>query len=342
MQVKDISINYDYNVLIKCMTYNHSKFIIDALEGFAMQQTKWPFVCLVVDDASLDGTQNVIEEFIQQECSSEKTIHYSCIEASIIVSRHKNNDNCIFVFYLLTKNMYKHPTEKDNIYISWCKKAKYIAICEGDDYWTEPAKLQKQIDFLENNTEYAMCYTGFNVVSSEKKYIISKNAITNQKKSLSGDIFTKLLKGNFIQTMTVCYKNGIEDMLIYKNCPTVMDWSLFLSLAWIGKCKFFPDVTSAYRHHDGSMSRSNHNWIDQRGIIIKDYFYLMYLKERRKKTSLKEDLSLKINIVKNIFRHSIDNKRFFRIAEKDSVMYLLYPFGFLFHYVRKLKNILSL
>lgn len=96
-----------YKVLVRCYTFNHSKFIEDALNGFAMQQTNFPFVCLVVDDASTDGEQEVIKKWMERECEMSKAETIDIPTSIVILVPHKSNVSCTFAFYLLKQNLYK-------------------------------------------------------------------------------------------------------------------------------------------------------------------------------------------------------------------------------------------
>ncbi len=123
-------------VAIRCITYNHEPYIRDALEGFVMQKTDFPFVAIVHDDASTDNTASIIRE-------------YSARYPDIIKPIYE------------TENQYsKHDGSLRRIMDDACTAtgAKYIALCEGDDYWTDPLKLQKQVDFLESHPDYSMCF----------------------------------------------------------------------------------------------------------------------------------------------------------------------------------------
>ena len=123
-------------VAIRCITYNHEAYIRDALEGFIMQKTNFPFVAIVHDDASTDGTADIIREYAAKYPDIIKPIYE-------------------------TENQYsKHDGSLGRIMTAACEAtgAKYIAMCEGDDYWTDPLKLQKQVDFLETHPDYSMCF----------------------------------------------------------------------------------------------------------------------------------------------------------------------------------------
>ena len=119
-------------VAIRCITYNHAPYIRQCLDGFVMQRTDFAFVAIVHDDCSTDGTDDIVREYAQ---------------------RYPNIIKPIFE----TENQYsKGDGSLSRIMTQACNNtsAKYIAMCEGDDYWTDPLKLQKQVDFLENHPEY--------------------------------------------------------------------------------------------------------------------------------------------------------------------------------------------
>lgn len=161
----------DFNTLVVCKTFNQSKFITDALNGFAMQKTDFPFVCLVMDDASTDGEQEVIKDFLNRECLMDKAEHYDHELADIVIVGHKTNHNCTFAVYFLKQNLY-YTNKKDLLIDEWETHCKYEALCEGDDYWIDPFKLQKQKEYLDNHQECGMCYTNFNIQIQETGQII--------------------------------------------------------------------------------------------------------------------------------------------------------------------------
>lgn len=120
-------------VSVRCITYNHEPYIAQALDGFLMQKTNFPFEVIVHDDASPDKTADIIREY---EAKFPKIIKPICE----------------------TENQYsKHDGSLGRIMDAACK-GKYIVLCEGDDYWIDENKLQIQVDFLEGNSEYGMCF----------------------------------------------------------------------------------------------------------------------------------------------------------------------------------------
>ena len=140
---------YKYMVAVQCMTYNQSKYILDALNGFVMQQTNFPYVVMVVDDASTDGEQEVIRKFVSEQFDTndtsvayEKETDY----AYITYAQHKTNKNCYIAVLYLKENHYSQRKTQMPYLAEWRDYVKYEALCEGDDYWIHPQKLQMQVD----------------------------------------------------------------------------------------------------------------------------------------------------------------------------------------------------
>ena len=151
-----------YIVCIRCLTYNHSAFIEDAMNGFCMQQTNFPFVCVIVDDASSDGEQDIIHQYLYDnfEMDGSDTIqNKETNDYRLVIAKHKLNRNCCFVVFFLKYNHYSIKKPKRPYYEYWLNNIKYIAICEGDDYWIDSNKLQKQVDYLENHQNTTMICT---------------------------------------------------------------------------------------------------------------------------------------------------------------------------------------
>ena len=122
-------------VSICCLAFNHEPYIRKCIEGFLMQKTCFSFEVLIHDDASTDKTAEIIREYEAKYPKIVKSIYQS-------------------------ENQYSKGIKVSQIYQFPRAKGKYIAICEGDDYWTDPLKLQKQVDFLEKNEDYGLVYTG--------------------------------------------------------------------------------------------------------------------------------------------------------------------------------------
>ena len=156
-----------FKVTVSCMTYNQSKYITDAMNGFTMQQTSFPFVCTIVDDASTDGEQDVIRKYVEDNFDFSEgfvAFHKETDYAHITYAQHKTNKNCYFAVLYLKENHYSQRKPKMGYLSEWRDMCEYEAICEGDDYWIDPLKLQKQVDYLDAHLDYSMCFTGAKVL----------------------------------------------------------------------------------------------------------------------------------------------------------------------------------
>lgn len=152
----------DYKVLCYCITFNQAIYIEDTLNGFAMQNTDFPFACLVVEDCSTDGEQEVIKAWLERECDMSKAEYIDLELSNVILVPHKTNVNCTFAIYLLKRNLWREPELKETMVSPWRERCEYEAICEGDDYWIAVDKLQSQFDFMECNKQCMMCFHNAN------------------------------------------------------------------------------------------------------------------------------------------------------------------------------------
>lgn len=244
-------------VHVECMTFNHAPFVIDAMKGIAKQKTVFPFICTVIDDASTDSEGQVIKYYVQnylllnaKDSYKEETDDYI-----LFFARHKDNQNCFFAVFLLKYNHYSIQKDKQPYMALWRSQSKYTAFCEGDDYWIDENKLQKQVDILENNPESVLCYTGFEAVTEKGE------KTSNRYRPLvchTGYVYDELLKTNFVQTVTVMCKADAwvkaNELIRLRN--TKYDYALFLELAMMGKFEYINAVTSAYRICQESASHS--------------------------------------------------------------------------------------
>ncbi len=239
-----------FMVRVTCKTYNHVNYITDAMNGFCMQQTNFPFVCTIVDDASTDGEQEVIRQYLNDNFDLQDTsIAYEKDEAygHVAFARHKTNVNCFFAVVYLNENHYSQRKPKAPYLKEWTDNVKYIALCEGDDYWTDPLKLQKQVDFLEGHEEYSMCFHKVKVESQEG----GEESIFSDLKEgtyCAQDIYEDWI----IPTCSVLYRNGVQ----FESHPSIVfgDIFLFLQLAERGNLYCMEFVGGVYRRHSGGVS----------------------------------------------------------------------------------------
>lgn len=169
---------YDHPVVsVRCTAYNHEKYIRDSIEGFLIQKTNFPFEIVIHDDASTDSTADIIREYEKKYPSIIKPIYE-------------------------TENQYsKYDSTMVDI-INKELKGDYIAFCEGDDYWIDENKLQKQVDFLQNNPEYGMCFTDFNMLN-QNDGTFTYDYLKNNPQVLDFDLESWIIEvGRYIGPMT--------------------------------------------------------------------------------------------------------------------------------------------
>lgn len=248
--------NNNFLVRVSCKTFNHAPYIVDAMNGFTMQETSFPYICIIIDDASTDGEPKVIRRYLQEHFElddSSLTQYDETEDYERFFSRHKDNYNCYFLVVLLKYNHHSikkitHPYYKD-----WVRGIKYIAFCEGDDYWTDSMKLQKQVDFLEIHSDYAMSYTKCYHLDQETG-TITKGPDPDYKG------FENLLLKCCIATLTVVLRTDKFWEYYRQINPTPHNWSMGDYPMWLYmsanyNIHYLPDFTSVYRMHQGSISR---------------------------------------------------------------------------------------
>ncbi|MBU1668277.1 glycosyltransferase [bacterium] len=216
-------------VSICCISFNHEAFLEKALDSFLIQETNFPFEILVHDDASTDRSADIIREYEAKYPNLIKPIYQ-------------------------TENQYSQNIEPMSAYNYSRAKGKYIAVCEGDDYWTGTDKLQLQADFLEANDDYSICYHNSTVVDE------NDTLISTMKHPCPTD-YSKdemLLGEMFILTNTILFKtftpDELEDFRNQFREAFNGDMALMHHLGFLGKCKYMENIDyAAYRVHSGGI-----------------------------------------------------------------------------------------
>ncbi len=234
-------------VSVYCTAYNHEKYIRDALEGFVNQKTNFEYEVFVHDDASVDNTASIIMEYAEK---------YPHIIKPIIQK----------------ENQYSQGVQIFQKYIFPLMKGRYIAICEGDDYWCDTNKLQKQVDFLESHAKYVACVHNYWIL----------DAHTNEKKVCSRRSFNhsikmvKIIEWNKVgfQTASVMYRREIDDNppLYLHAINGVGDLPNALWMRLNGKVFYMKKPMSVYRTNvEGSWSTRNHYTDKNRMELLQIY-----------------------------------------------------------------------
>ena len=252
-----------YKVIVRCATYNHSKYICDALNGFAIQETDFPFICIVVDDASKDGNQEVIKQYANDNCDMSKAEISEDDISKYIRVPHKTNENCVFLFCLLKVNLYGKP-EKREIYKPYREVCEYEALCEGDDWWLDEDKLQKQYDTLEEHNEVDMCACG--TICYKEGNIVGKMQPSNIDRILTVEE-TILGGGGFLGTNSLIMRVSIlkDDYIFNKYCN--IDYFIQIHGSLRGGIFYLSDCMSAYRVF------ANGSWVGRMKSNCLDYFF---------------------------------------------------------------------
>ena len=210
------------NVTIHCVTFNQRDYIRQCLDGFVMQRTTFPFRAVVHDDASTDGTADIIRDY---------AVRYPDIIHPI----------------LETENQWsKHDGSLLRIMEAACCDAKYIAFCEGDDYWTDPLKLQKQVDFMESHPDFSGCFHNVDVLDQRTGKFLPT---PDESKIPEDTTILDLIPYNYIHTASALYRqNPIVDHKLSRLANSfVLDYPRHLLYAEQGKIKHLSDTMAVYR-----------------------------------------------------------------------------------------------
>lgn len=233
-------------VTIHCWTFNQKPYILQCLDGFVIQKTNFPFVATVVDDASTDNEQKVLWDFINSELDATNAQREETDDYIKVIARHKTNSNCTFVILFLKYNHYSIKKAKKPYIKEWDDSAKYIAFCEGDDYWIDPLKLQKQVSFLESHAEYGMVYTNYKMYYQETGQTVISQCVQT---SLEDEITR-----NRVATLSTIVRSTLLEKYLQDigTIPNERGWMMGDYPTWIfvmanSKAQLIPDITAVYR-----------------------------------------------------------------------------------------------
>ena len=261
----------DYSIMVSVfmLTYNHEKYIGKAIESVVSQETNFIYELIIGEDCSLDNTRQIVQKYQQQYPNIVKPIFN---EHNIGVSKNAQNvrDSC---------------------------NGKYIAFLDGDDYWSDKHKLQKQVDFLESNPDYGMVHTDVDILDQEKN-LITKNVNKSRKINFpSGNILTDYLKNEnlFIKPVTAVIRNSIfkraaNYTLIKEKGWVLEDLPIYLEIAANTKIKYLDCSTAVYRLLNESSSRTRNKQKQHNFHLsvydIRYYFWEKYSKDEIVKKSI--------------------------------------------------------
>ncbi len=256
--------NIEPFVSIAMLTYNHEKYIAQAIESVLMQKTNFIYKLIIAEDCSSDNTKNIVKDY--QKIFPDKIK---------LILQNRNIGAQVNNFTLL-----------NNL------EGKYIAALEGDDYWIDPLKLQKQVDFLEAHPEYSFSFHDCEFLNQNtgQKTLRVGNRIIDE----NPDLKSVILENN-APTASIVFKNINWNKLpdwLYKIVKG--DYGLVVLIAEQGKGKYFKEPMSVYRVHEGGVwSSQNQDYITKNDLVFYDY-----LKEYFKDKEVRKIIKLKTNYTK--------------------------------------------
>jgi glycosyltransferase involved in cell wall biosynthesis len=214
-------------VSVVMITYNHMPFIIEAIQGVLKQETDFPIELIIGEDCSTDRTGEIVLDY-QKKYPDRIRVITSDTNVGMMNNSKRTMAAC---------------------------RGKYIALCEGDDYWTDPYKLQKQLDYLENNEDYGLIYSRVKVFN-DKKGCFEKNITAKAFNN------KELLLSNTIPTVTTMFRSDLYQRYILDVKPVEKNWEMGDYPIWLwfqfnSKIFFMNDITATYRLLTESASHSS-------------------------------------------------------------------------------------
>lgn len=294
-------------VSVNMITFKHEPYIEQAILGVLMQETNFDYELIIADDCSPDNTREIIENIIKQHPKGNVIKYF----------RHRENigmqENGIFAF-------------------NQCSE-KYIALCEGDDYWSDPLKLQKQVDFLEANQEYTLCFHPINILKTDG--LIVDDFITEVPENYE-TLETLVKLGNYIHTPSVVFRNVITSLPFEFRLSPIGDYFLYIILAQYGKIKCLQDKMAVYRYNVGVISRMSsldiaNNSVKMYSCIIgyiKDENIKQILLDKQLKVATEHYKMIESNykeLIESNYRDAFVSRHFIFIKIKTLLVYYKNP-----------------
>lgn len=318
-------------VSVICTVYNHEKYLRKCLDGFVMQKTNFKFEVLIHDDASTDGSADIIREYEKKYPEIFKPIYQ-------------------------TENQYSKGIKVSQTFLYPLIRGKYLAFCEGDDYWCDENKLQKQFDVMENHQDCSICVHRVENISEDGVSLKSYRPSCNFEKNILNceEYFDLIIKlGHPFQTSSYFIRMSLFD---YKNKPEfwansdVGDVPMILYCVSRGDLYFIDEVMSCYRNNSvgswtNSLLNSHSKLIAQLNKMFELYVsYDKYLNYEYSKQiqEIKNELLFKVSLYENNSKESLKKKYrpfFNKLSNKEKTFVILNAYlPHLMTLYRKLKD----
>lgn len=256
------------------ITYKHEAYIAQAIEGVLMQKTDFDFDLVICDDFSPDSTEQIIRD---------------------IISTHPKGH--LIKYFRHPKNI---GMQANGLFAVQQCHGKYIALCEGDDYWTDPQKLQKQVDFLEANEDYVLTFHPVKILKPDGSF--AEDFITTVPENYETQE-TLARSGNYIHTPSVVFRNIIKTFPPEFSLSPIGDYFLYMMLTNHGKMKMLKGEMAVYRYGVGVFSLQSK--IEKAKASFKLYSLLISYSDN---TYINQILVEKLLSGINYFENLIENK----------------------------------
>jgi len=225
----------EVTVSVLMPTYNQEAFIAQAIEGVIMQQTTFKYELVIGEDCSTDSTRSIVCDY-----------------------KERYPDR----IQLLLHNRNLGAFINGDVTLNACR-GRYIAMCDGDDYWTDPHKLQKQADFLESNPEYSLCCGGFESLDevTDERSVVNKSCQSSGANGFSFGL-DEMQKDWITKTLTVLFRGDALDEYHTKNYVDARDVHVFYHVVKTGRGFYFNEVFGVYRIHAGGIHSGNYGKVN--------------------------------------------------------------------------------
>ncbi|MBX2989414.1 MAG: glycosyltransferase [Bdellovibrionaceae bacterium] len=263
------------DITIICITYNHEQFIAQALESFITQKTNYSFEILIGEDASTDGTRSIIEGYEHRYPGIIRPLYRE-------------------------KNLGAYENFRDCLRQA---RGKFISLCEGDDFFIAPEKLQLQADFLKKNQDYALCFHRTKHFFEDQS--LGEDEVYPNPTDQHEFTLQDLLRANFISTPSVMYRR--QNYSLFSSADMLpLDWYCHIFHAQFGKIGFVDHIMSAYRKHSGGLWWDSHsereNLLRRNGVLMLRAYREIFLIFQKDPASVNIILHGLSQLVENIMR----------------------------------------
>ena len=235
--MSDISIEKPV-ISVYIITYNHAAFIAQAIESVLMQKHNYAWEILIGDDCSTDNTPEILKSYAEKYPQLIK-------------------------LFLRPKNI---GYVKNTAELMVAAKGKYVASLDGDDYWIDPLKLQKQVSFLETHPGFAICFHNLKIIQGTDEVNYTLHCSPDQKE-VTG--FEDIYRLSYIHPASCVYRNGLITLpdWYYNECP-INEWPVNIMNAEHGKIEYLPDVMAVYRRHEGAYGTKDIAYRIKKVIVV--------------------------------------------------------------------------